>query len=164
MTSTHKVHDICTRCRKFLTVRLSVISVISLIKYVGSCITWELHSTGFFFKTLRYSKNYPRWLPTTVTQVQSQVSSYGIGASFFLVLNFPVSMLIPPAVPSPLIVLSSTIHSFDTDKVLKCQTTQKHYPNSLNSKVFNPTLYLIEINFNNILRCISKYVLTSPTP
>jgi hypothetical protein len=118
MPTTHKAYDICMRSSQSVTVDLAVISDVPLIKYVGSCITWELHSTGYFFETLSCSKNYPRWLPTAVSRVPFQVSSYGIG--------FPLSVLIPSAVPSPLIVLSSTLYSLDIDEVVKmANLTQK---------------------------------------
>jgi hypothetical protein len=76
-------HKACVICVRWC--RLTVISDVTLIKYVGSLIACELHSIKYFFQTLAstsFSKNYPLWLFTAATQIQSQVSSCGIGACF----------------------------------------------------------------------------------
>jgi hypothetical protein len=114
MPTAHKAYDICVSCSRPVTYCLAVISDVTLIKYVCSLITCELHSIRYFIEThinqllqellfMAFHRGHPNSIPG---QFMWDWGMFSPGTSVR-----PAN-----AIPLPLSVLRTILYSLDTDE------------------------------------------------
>jgi hypothetical protein len=102
-------------------------SLLFLFIHIGFEQGHDLHLPKFSHTVQSVSRR----LFTAAVWVRSQVRSCeisggqsGTEVGFLRVLRFPLPIIIPPTIPLSVIILSPTLYSLDTDRVVKQQTSK----------------------------------------